>query len=228
MCRRSELPSFNSDGITNSTHIQRDLVKEVSGGDTITTPGQVRDGLWWLNTVKHEADVKVELTFSSELDENQLKSESLFKTDASNFAHRDILPLALNNDFSFSALVKVLKYGTLTGRNHSRIFKEDPEANNESSVKDFGTYKDYCTIRVRDVSKIKSEGMVMIRTKFEAAWVKPGHHFDQSDASNGNGPHYVKLLTVILTEKIKGNPTISHIDLSRIIKKSVVVIKNLL
>ena len=46
--------------------------------------------------------------------------------------------------------------------------------------------------------------MVMVRTKFEAAWIKPGFHLDQSGASNKDGPHYVKLLNVILAEKIKG------------------------
>ena len=95
----------NSDGITNST--QRDFTKEIPEGNSLTTPGQVRDGLWWLNAPNHGIDVKAEFSLLLGQEDVKYEPESPFKTDASNSPRDDVPPLILNTDFSFAALVKV-------------------------------------------------------------------------------------------------------------------------
>ena len=75
----------------NSTRINRDT-KGVSDGESITTPGQIREGLWWMR----KKEFKQEASFNFD-DNSDVKSEG----DAPNIP-KIAYPFALNTDFDFS------------------------------------------------------------------------------------------------------------------------------
>ena len=66
-------------------------------------------------------------------------------------------------------------------------------------------YDDYCTIRVLDISKLKTQKTVIVNSKVEIALVRPGIVTDDgTDLSLRKDEDRIKLLNVYLNHKVKG------------------------
>ena len=66
-------------------------------------------------------------------------------------------------------------------------------------------YEDYCSIRVIELSKIKSSKSMLVNTKVEVCLIRPGIVTDSGeDSSIKSDEDRIKLLDVMLVQKVKG------------------------
>ena len=66
-------------------------------------------------------------------------------------------------------------------------------------------YKDFCSVRVQELSKVKGNKLILSKMKVEVATVRPGAlSEDGADASIKYDEDRIKLLRVLATEKCKG------------------------
>ena len=125
--------------------------------------------------MESSADEKMnESDFVSTFDPNETHS-----FNASDENKYDLFPVAINPGFDLQCLVL---YGTpLRG----------------------AFYEDKCTLRVQDMAKIKANKMVMTKTKWEIALVRPGFYQDHKDTDDFDHER-LKFVDVMMVQKAKG------------------------
>ena len=99
-------PSHNisSDSLTKSDN-------DISEGHSLTTPGQIREDLWW---IKKDPSIKQEFDVDELKDQSQkqflrlYKRECSMETDASFNEEKANMPLAFNSQFDLSTVFLVI------------------------------------------------------------------------------------------------------------------------